>query len=110
MDRCVYLPSLTAQVDVPNNGILSRTVYEDAFLKVVLFGFDTGQLLSEHTASVPAIIEILEGEAELRLGDEVVQAGPGAWASMEANLPHAVIAKTPLKMALTMLHGAKSGA
>ena len=103
----VYIESMTGQADVPTDGILSRTVYEDPTLKVVMFGFDTGQELSEHTASVPAIIEVLEGQAELRLGADVVQAGPGAWARMEANLPHAVKAKTPVKMLLLMMRGAR---
>ena len=37
----------------PQDGILSRTVFQDDKVKVVLFGFAVGQELSEHTAAKP---------------------------------------------------------
>lgn len=84
-------------------GIVSKTVYESPRLNVILFTFDAGQELSEHTASVPAIIHLLEGEAEVQLGEQRVEGRPGFWAYMPANLPHAIRAKTRLAMLLTML-------
>jgi len=89
--------------DIPSDSIVSRTLLGNPHLKAVLFGFAAGQELSEHTASVPAIIHILEGEATLTLGGQARPAGPGAWAYMPANLKHAVLAKTPVKMLLLML-------
>lgn len=89
--------------DLPADGILSRTVYQDDQVRAVLFGFAAGQELSEHTAAVPAIIHILQGEARLTLGGQTREAGPGAWVRMEANLPHSVLAQTPLVMLLLML-------
>ena len=55
---------------IPPDSIVSRTILQDGDLKVIVFGFDTGQTLSEHTASVPAIIHILEGECDITLGEE----------------------------------------
>jgi quercetin dioxygenase-like cupin family protein len=86
-------------------GIVSKTVYESPALNVVLFTFDAGQELSEHTASVPAIIHLLEGEAEVQVGEQHVDGRPGFWAYLPARLPHAIRAKTRLAMLLTMLRG-----
>ncbi len=88
---------------VPPDGILSRTVHNDDHVKAVWFGFAPGQELSEHTASMPAIIHILEGEATLTLGGETLEAHAGTWAHMEAKLPHSVHARTPVSMLLLML-------
>ncbi len=88
---------------VESDSIVSRTIYNDDQLKAVLFTFAPGQELSEHTASMPAIIHILKGESTLTLGTDTVEAREGTWARMEANLSHSVHAKTALVMLLLML-------
>ncbi|MGQ9572819.1 MAG: cupin domain-containing protein [Dehalococcoidia bacterium] len=98
-----YIANLVKEVDIPPNGILSRTLYSDEQLKVVLFGFDAGQELSEHTASMPAILHVIQGEAHLTLGDDPLEAGAGTWVHMPAQLQHSVRAKTPLVMLLLLL-------
>lgn len=97
------LPDARREVEVPRDGILSRTVFSSERVKAVLFGFDAGQELSEHSASMPAIIEILDGEAEVLLGEDRHQVSPGAWIHMPAGLRHAVRATTPLTMLLLLL-------
>lgn len=96
-----------AEIDMPADGILSLTPFEDDQVKIVLFGFATGEELSEHTASMPAILHILSGEARLLLGDDVMEVQAGAWIHMPARLPHSVYAKTPLVMSLQLLKAAK---
>jgi quercetin dioxygenase-like cupin family protein len=88
---------------VPPGGILSQTLYNGESLKVVLFSFAEGQELSEHTASVPAVIHILQGEARLTLSGNEIEAKPGTWVYMPARLSHRVLAITPLVMLLEML-------
>lgn len=88
---------------IPTDSIVSRTIYKDEQLKAIVFAFAPGQELSQHTASVPAIIQILEGECDLTVGGTPYQCGPGAWVHMEANLPHSLLAKTPVKMLLLMM-------
>jgi len=90
-------------VTVPADGILSRTLHDDDRLRVVLFGFSAGQELSEHTAKVPAVVHILEGEARLKLGEDTHEARAGAWAYMRPELPHGIYAKTPVVLLLLML-------
>jgi len=99
-----FIADLADQIpETQPDSIISRTFYTDEQLKVILFGFASGQELSEHTASVPAIIHIIEGEARLTLGKDPFEVRTGAWAHMPANMPHSVYAKTPTKMLLIML-------
>jgi len=99
-----FIADLASQIpETQADTIISRTFYTDEQLKAILFGFAPGQELSEHTASVPAIIHIIEGEARLTLGKDPYEVRAGAWAHMPANLPHSLYAKTPTKMLLIML-------
>ena len=50
---------LAKEVQPPDQGILSRTLYNDDHFKAVLFGFAQGEELSEHTASMPADLHFL---------------------------------------------------
>jgi len=99
-----YLANLSDVLpDIPPDSIISKTIYAGDDAKVILFGFAAGQELSEHTASVPAIIHFLQGEADLTLGSDHVQAHPGTWAHMPARLPHSIVARTPVVMLLLMI-------
>lgn len=105
MPNYVAIENLLNELEIPKDGTLSRTLHRDDRVKVVLFGFAGGQELSQHTASVPAIIEILSGEARVTLDGEEKELSRGSWVFMEANLPHAVYAKSDVVMLLTMLNG-----
>ena len=88
---------------IHDDSITSRTLFSTERIKVILFGFASGQELSEHTASVPAIINILTGEADLTLGTDSMRAQAGTWAHMPAQLQHSVYANTELTMLLILL-------
>ena len=98
-----FVADLRAEVAVPQGGILSRTIHEDERCTLVVFAFDAGQELTEHTSAHAALIEILEGEAQVTLDGEAREVGPGAWISMPAGMRHAIRATTPLVLALTLL-------
>lgn len=89
--------------EVPADSILSRTYFEQNGFKAIMFGFAQGQELSEHTASVPAVIHFLEGEAQLVLGKDEKEAKQGTWTYLAPNLPHSIKAKTNVVMLLYML-------
>ena len=101
-DYTVFL-DLAKEVPPPDKGILSRTLYNDDRLKVVLFGFGQGEELSEHTASMPAVLHFLQGEAGLTLDDNVLDAKPGTWVHMPKGMRHSIQAKTQVIMLLVLL-------
>jgi quercetin dioxygenase-like cupin family protein len=102
------LADLETQVEVPADGTLSKTILQDEKLKAVLFGFSAGQELSEHTASVPAIMHFLSGESEVTLGPDRIVAKAGTWIHMPASLPHSIRTKTPTVMLLLLLKASAS--
>jgi quercetin dioxygenase-like cupin family protein len=98
-----HISDLAKETQPPDKGILSRTFYNDDRLKVVLFGFALSEELSEHTASMPAILHFLQGEAKLTLGDETLEAKPGTWVHMPSGLKHSIKASTPVVMLLLLM-------
>lgn len=103
MTPYTHIIDLAKEVQPPDKGILSRTLYNDERLKAVIFGFGQGEELSEHTASMPAILHFLQGEATVGLGDDVQEAQVGTWVHMPAGLKHSIQAKTPMVMLLILL-------
>ena len=103
VDEMIYIENIEDLIeDFPPDSILSRTVYQDKSIKTILFGFQPGQELSEHTASVPAILHFIEGEAELTLGEKSTTAQEGTWVHLPPDLSHSILAKTKVLMLLTL--------
>ena len=98
-----HILDLAKEAELPADGILSRTIYQDEQLNAVVFGFGQGQELSEHTAAKPAMLCFFKGEATLGLGDDVQQAQRGTWVHMPAGLKHSIKATTPVVMLLVLL-------
>lgn len=99
----VVINDVGAELEIPEQGTLSRVVYRDDQLRVVAFAFDAGQELTEHTSALPVVIQVVSGRLDLVLGEEKVQAGPGSWIHLPARLRHSVFAAEPSIMLLTMV-------
>jgi quercetin dioxygenase-like cupin family protein len=103
MTPYTHIGDLAKEVLPPEKGILSRTLYNDEKVKAVIFGFGQGEELSEHTASMPALLHFLQGEAKLTLGDDVLEAKSGTWVQMPKGMRHSIQSKTPVVMLLLLL-------
>ncbi len=101
----VELPRLVAYQD---GSIVSRTLVKRNGGTLTLFAFDAGQELSEHTAPFDAVVQILDGEAELVIGGVKVPARSGQTVMMPADVPHAVRALRRFKMLLIMIREVKN--
>ncbi|HYO80702.1 MAG TPA: cupin domain-containing protein [Bryobacteraceae bacterium] len=102
-------PSLFTETAIPEKGILSHTLYNDDALKIILFGFASGQELTAHTAPMPATMMFLEGEANITVGDDKHSVGSGALVHMEPKVTHSIVAATPLRMLLYLHKAARQG-
>lgn len=103
---------LTDETKFAANGIVSRTILNTAHSRTILFGFAEGQELSEHTSTQHALIQIISGECEFTLDGKVHTLKAGAFLHMPPNLRHAVQAKQPFSMLLTLVkpaHKPESG-
>ena len=97
---------LADELQPPETGKQSIVLADDANAKVVLFAFAAGDGPAEHIAPLPAIIQIVKGEAEMTVGEKPVAGKPGTWIQKAAKTPHSIKANTPVIMLLTLL---KSG-
>lgn len=110
MTTYTYTANLLEHHAIPDKGILSRTIRNDDQVKTVFFGFAAGEELSEHTASMPANLYFIQGDADLVLGEDPLEAHAGTWVHMEPGCKHAIRAKTPMAMILTLVKPPKKEA
>ena len=94
---------LTVRPAVQPDGTVSTTVLRAEGVRVVLFTFDTGQELSEHTAAVPVLLQVLSGRLSVTASGRTVELSPGTLIHLPARLPHSVVAVEPARLQLTML-------
>lgn len=94
---------LADELQPPDSAKESVVLADDDDAKVVLFAFAAGDGLAEHVAPLPAIIQIIKGEAEMTVGEKPVAGKAGTWVQMAAKTPHSIKALTPVIMLLTLL-------
>ncbi len=97
------LTDLASLIEVAPESTVSRTVLRAEGARVVLFAFDAGQELTEHTAAVPILLQILDGRLRIGADGEVVELLPGGLIHIGARVAHEVFAIEPSRMALLML-------
>lgn len=93
------------RIEYSKGSIVSQQLTYNPAGNITLFAFDEGQQLSEHTAPFDAIVEIIDGVAEIHVAEEVFHVQTGQMLIMPANVPHALFAEQPFKMILTMIKG-----
>lgn len=91
----------------PTDHVQGRAIYTDDHVKVLAFPFEAGQSLDEHTAPHPAILHFLDGEADVTLGGDAVDAHAGAWVHLAPNVPHSIRARTSVLMLLLIFRSVR---
>ena len=97
---------LATLVDCQQDAVVSKTIIDKQTGTVTLFAFGEDQGLSEHTAPFDAMVQVLDGEAEIRIAGTPHRVTAGQIIIMPANAPHALKAISPFKMLLTMIRSA----
>jgi quercetin dioxygenase-like cupin family protein len=95
--------SLSGLVNYQEGSVVSRVVLKREKGNVTIFAFDEGQGLSEHTSPFDALVQSIEGEAEVTVSGKPITLRPGDIVLLPADKPHAVKATTRFKMVLTMI-------
>lgn len=91
------------EVSYQQGSIVSKTITKNGSGNVSLFAFSKGEALSEHTAPFDAMIQVLDGEAQILIDGKPFDLREGDTIIMPANIPHAVKATDNFKMLLTMI-------
>ena len=95
--------TLAELVSYQEGSIVSREIIKKDTGTVTVFAFDKGQGLSEHTAPFDAMVHILDGTANIRIGERSFDVKVGESIVMPANKPHSLQAKEKFKMLLIMV-------
>ncbi len=85
------------------NAVVSNQVLRAENGNVTLFAFDAGQELSEHSTPHDALLQILDGKAEIIISGKSFPMQAGETIILPADEPHAVKATKQFKMLLTMI-------
>lgn len=101
--QLTFLDRLPEQIQVQPHSTVSSTALRAEGLRVVLFAFDAGEELSEHTAAVPAVLQVLSGQLQVTASGRTVNLEPGGLIHLPSRLPHAVVASEPSVMQLLLL-------
>lgn len=97
--------NLSNRIEYSEGGVISKQVLKNDAGNITLFSFDKGQGLSEHTAPFDAMVQILDGKAQITIGNNALFLQAGESVIMPANVPHALHAAEKFKMLLTMIKG-----
>ncbi|MCK5207789.1 MAG: cupin domain-containing protein [Cyclobacteriaceae bacterium] len=97
--------NLKKTISIAEGGVVSKQFIKNNGGNITIFAFDKGQGLSEHTAPFDAIVQIIEGLAEISIDGKNYAVGEGEMINMPANVPHALHATEAFKMCLIMLKG-----
>lgn len=103
-----HVPRVAELVTVQEDSTVSRTVLKAEGVRVVTFAFDAGQVLTEHTAAVPVLLQTLSGHLRVGAAGRTVDLLPGDVLHLATREPHAVEAVTPSVLALTMVDAARA--
>jgi len=90
-------------VSYGSDAVISKTLLDKPTGTLTLFAFDAGQGLSEHTSPYDAVVQVLDGKAIITINGQDMEVITGQLIVMPANVPHALAAKEPFKMLLTMI-------
>lgn len=94
---------LATTVSYQEGSVVSRTIVDKKVGTVTLFAFAAGQGLSEHTAPYDAVVQVIDGEAQVNVAGKEVTVKTGEMIIMPADHPHSLRAVSPFKMMLIMI-------
>ncbi len=95
--------NLSEMVSYQEGSVVSKEIIKKQTGTVTLFAFDKGQGLSEHTAPFDALVNIIDGQAEVTISGKLFIVKEGEMIIMPANKPHSLKAVEKFKMLLVMI-------
>ncbi len=99
----LQVETLTEMIAYQPGSVVSRQVLKGRRGNVTLFAFAEGEGLTEHTSPYEALVVVLDGAAQIRVGEESYHVGAGQALTLPADVPHALDAEQPFKMMLVMI-------
>jgi len=104
-DRSQVVGRVADELPVTPSATTSRALIDNDAVRVVAFAFDTGEQLTEHTAAMPVVVQVLRGDLRFQVGDEAHALTAGDCVYLAAGAPHALEALSPSLVSLVMVRG-----
>jgi quercetin dioxygenase-like cupin family protein len=95
--------TMTELITYQEGSVVSRTLIDKKIGTLTLFAFGAGEGLSEHTAPYDAVVQIVDGEADITIAGTVHHLVAGQMIIMPANQPHSLRSDKRFKMLLVMI-------
>lgn len=95
--------SFVDSIEYAANAVVSKQLLKKSTGNVTLFAFWKDEGLSEHTAPFDAMVNIVDGKADVIINGVSNILIEGESIIMPANQPHALVALENFKMVLTMI-------
>ena len=83
--------------------VISRTIAQIPSANITLFSLDKGEGISTHVTSGDAMVQILDGTAEITIGNDIFTVKAGETIIMPSDIPHGLEAPERFKMLLTVI-------
>jgi len=83
--------------------IASKTIAQTPSANITLFSLDKGEGITTHVASGDAIVQILDGTAEVMIDNNVITIKEGETIILPSDIPHGLEARERFKMLLTVI-------
>ncbi len=99
----MQVKNLSDLVKYQENAVVSSEVIKKDTGIITVFAFDKGQGLSEHTAPFDALVNIIDGQAEVTVSGKLFTVKKGEMIIMPTNKPHSMKALEKFKMFLVMI-------
>lgn len=91
------------EVAIQSDAVVSKVVHRGDGMNVTVFGFDSGEELTEHQAARAAVVQVLSGRLRFIVDGEQLDLSAGSWLHMAPGTPHSLIASEPTVMLLTLV-------
>ncbi len=93
---------LNDAVDYEPGGVASKSLVQRESFTLTILAFDKGANIASHSSTGDALVQILEGKAQIQVGEEIFTLNAGESILMPAREPHALTALENFKMLLTV--------
>jgi quercetin dioxygenase-like cupin family protein len=102
-DESVVVAELATALPATPSATTSRVVVANDVVRVVAFAFDTGEQLTEHTSTMPVVVQVLRGALRFDVAGRAHDLVAGDVVYLAPNEVHALEAREPSLVSLVMI-------
>jgi len=103
MSETINKEMLIDAIYYQNGSVVCKQIMKKQNGNITLFAFDKDESLTEHTSPYEAVVYMVDGEMEIKIGGNPNNVKAGEIIVMPPNVPHGLRATVKSKMLLTMI-------